>query len=178
MPANYWPLHHAWQWMCKSFAIVLQWRLGQFSAAIISPAVIDFGQKMVNLFNIRPDSVNCLPVIIIPELLATPCRLLAIIIPELLATPCRLLAMHLACQWLEVASCLPITGHFITPVNYFSAAGCTRSTRLADPKITLHFPRLYVHPHLSHAQYLRHVVYIVAMRPYLVDFSNLDGCFV
>jgi len=92
---------------------------------------------MVNLLYIRHESINCLPVK-----------------PELLATPCQLLAMHLACQLHvhEVASCLPsclpITGHFITPANYFLPASRTQSARLAGPKITLHFPCLYVRPHI------------------------------
>jgi len=35
---------------------------------------------------------------------------------------------------------------------------------------------LFVHPHLSHVQYLRHVDYCHATL-LLVEFGNLDGCF-
>ena len=57
----------------------------------------------------------------------------------------------------------------------FLPAGRTRSVWPAGPKITFRFPHLLVY------MYVRtYHVHIVAMWPYfiLVDFGNLDGCFV
>jgi len=57
----------------------------------------------------------------------------------------------------------------------------TWSTQPADPKITYFafstFVSLFVRPHLSCVQY-NYIKYVVAMRPYLVNFDNLDSCFV
>jgi len=48
----------------------------------------------------------------------------------------------------------------------------------AGPKITLHFPCLYIYicaSTLITCTIITARIYIVAMRPYLVDFGNLDG---
>ena len=60
--------------------------------------------------------------------------------------------------------------HPIAMTKIFLPAGHARSMRLVGPKITLRFPTYHVQNN--------YITYSVAMDLILVNFGNLDGCFM